>query len=136
MHGLGLLDWADRTFEWASDEPTINRYTKKGSFAPHEDGFALTVVVPLSEPRAFDGGGTRFYQDVGAAPAPEEPTGRASTLLLESQGTAIIFDGDVTHAGASVTRGARHVWVGSFDLAPKAQQTPLDPSTGQSPEVG
>lgn len=40
------------------------------------------------------------------------------TVLRPPAGTAIIFGGDITHAGLPVTSGTRHVLVMSFSLMP------------------
>ena len=61
LEELGLHHRPNKTFtlEFASDEPAINRYMPGGEFDPHEDGYALTVVVLLSD--EFEGGGTMFW---------------------------------------------------------------------------
>ena len=108
---LNIAEWETQAFEWASDEPSINVYTKGGKFDPHEDGYALTVLVNLSENSLFDGGGTRFYENEQADSKSQQ------ALVRPPVGTAICFDGDITHAGVSVSRGVRHVFVASFSIA-------------------
>ena len=46
-------------------EPAINVYTKGGRFKPHKDRQSLTILIPLSVPEAFDGGGTAFWKAAG-----------------------------------------------------------------------
>ena len=43
-----------------------------------------------------------------------------SQALAPPAGTAIIFGGNVTHAGLPVTAGTRHLFVMSFSLRPRA----------------
>jgi len=106
-------------FEFASDEPTVNRYTKGGEFKPHEDGYSLTIIILLSEKGAFRGGGTEFYEakQESSKAAVQEVVGR-TVLMQPAQGTALIFDGDITHAGAAVAMGTRHLFVASFNVVP------------------
>ena len=59
--GLSNFDAPTDEMDWASDEPSINRYEIGGRFDPHRDGYALTVIVLLSTDGAFDGGGTIFF---------------------------------------------------------------------------
>lgn len=94
-------------------EPAINVYTKGGRFKPHKDRQSLTILIPLSVPEAFDGGGTSFWKandcsgiDVGSH-AP-------SFVLKPHPGAAVLFGGSVTHAGQPVTAGERCVLVASF----------------------
>jgi hypothetical protein len=145
--------------EFATDEPTVNRYGPGGRFDKHEDGYDLTVVILLSDAAAFEGGGTAFYPqsvdaeeaaeavetaettdaradaaadnaDSGAATQGEQGGkgglgglggtggigGIGRVVVQPTRGTALLFNGTLTHAGASVIAGTRHVYVASFDL--------------------
>ena len=98
-----------RTFEFASDEPTVNRYIKGGAFELHEDGHDLTCLVLLSDD--FDGGGTTVWGET------EDGMKKSESMVIHAPvGTAILFNGDLTHAGNEVTRGVRHLYVGSFNV--------------------
>jgi len=103
-------------FAFSQGEPAVNIYTEGGEFQPHEDKQALTVLVPLSPDDAFSGGGTAFWEeDRGRFAAwTNEPT----AVLRPPRGTAILFGGDVTHAGRPVLSGVRGVFVASFSLQP------------------
>ena len=101
------------TMVMASDEPSVNRYTAGGEFPGHVDGYAVTVVIPLNDPSVFHGGGRGFWPcgttagDQGAA---------VEVHINPSAGTAILFSGDLRHAGKPVTHGIRYLYVASFDL--------------------
>jgi hypothetical protein len=129
LEELGLHPCPNKTFalEFASDEPAINRYMPGGEFEPHEDGYALTLVVLLSD--EFEGGGTMFWPSsgtgtdgegdvtdvgvgVGGVHPMEEDDGE---LMQPTVGTALLFNGDITHAGVKVLSGVRHVFVASFN---------------------
>mmetsp|Transcript_96566 Transcript_96566/g.171687 ORF Transcript_96566/g.171687 Transcript_96566/m.171687 type:complete len:355 (+) Transcript_96566:97-1161(+) len=101
--GLAKMKFA---FPWA--EPAVNRYTQGGDFGPHTDLQAVTINVVLSDPGAFTGGGTVFW-----------PQGSLDelTLLRPQQGTAVLFHGQLKHAGREVTSGVRHLYVASFSLS-------------------
>lgn len=110
--------------QFTHNEPAINVYTAGGCFCAHKDLQSLTVLVPLTGRTSFDGGGTAFW---AAPPLPEgrrapelrgavrDVDGTEPTLLLAPPaGTALLFGGDVTHAGQPVTAGQRAVFVASF----------------------
>lgn len=59
-HTSGL---AALTPEFSACEPAVNIYTEGGIFEEHEDGYALSVNVLLSDGTAFTGGGTRFQNE-------------------------------------------------------------------------
>ena len=104
---------------FASGEPAINVYSSGGAFRPHEDKEALTVLVPLSNASDFDGGGTAFWSTSHADPGGlvsvnDGPVQEPTLVLRPSAGTAIIFGGDVTHAGQVCTGGKRCIFVASF----------------------
>mmetsp|Transcript_104052 Transcript_104052/g.303774 ORF Transcript_104052/g.303774 Transcript_104052/m.303774 type:complete len:370 (-) Transcript_104052:94-1203(-) len=99
-------------FCFSPGEPAVNRYMVGGGIAPHTDKQSVTLNVLLSEPGAFSGGGTVFWpQD-----SPEEANGQGAVVVRPRQGTAVLFNGDVKHAGRPVTDGIRHTFVASFNL--------------------
>lgn len=107
---------------WASREPSVNVYAAGGSFSAHQDGHALTVLVPLTPPQACTGGGTGFWSRSRARtshPGAEPPT----AVLKPEVGSALVFGGLVTHAGVSVQSGERIVLVASFSA--RDEQRPL-----------
>ena len=122
LENLGLFNFDALTNEmdWASDEPSINRYEIGGRFDPHRDGYALTVIVLLSTDGAFDGGGTIFFDSSQAAEASmdgnygDDTNTKSSVVVKPPQGTAVLFSGDIYHAGRPVTNGTRHLFVASF----------------------
>ena len=101
-------------------EPAINVYTERGRFKPHKDHEVLTVLVPLSAPDAFDGGGTCFWSldqlDKGVSPLEKFMTS-PRLVLTPPPGTAIVFAGCITHAARAVKGGERCVLVASFSPA-------------------
>lgn len=97
--------------KFSSREPAINVYTQGGKFLAHEDGQALTVLLPLSCPeKDFTGGGTAFWHQDARGHRVEGP----SLVCKPPAGTAMLFGGCVTHAGVSVESGSRVVFVASF----------------------
>ena len=130
-------DLEEMNIRYSSGEPAVNIYTHGGEFAPHTDDEHLTTLIPLND--AFDGGGTAFW-DAGYE-SPKDPAHSGDALcglpqpasataadrsnwlppahvLREPPGTALLFGGDVTHAGMPVLSGARYVFVMSFTLSP------------------
>uniref|UniRef100_A0A7S3AJ90 Prolyl 4-hydroxylase alpha subunit domain-containing protein n=1 Tax=Haptolina ericina TaxID=156174 RepID=A0A7S3AJ90_9EUKA len=104
---------------FSEDEPWIIVYGAGGEFLPHVDGQALTVLMPLSDERdgAFAGGGTAFWsqQDLQGPGSLQPPT----RILSPTAGTAVVFGGNVTHAGHPVSCGERSVLVASFSPHPQ-----------------
>jgi len=123
--------------EWSEGEPAINVYTAGGGFGAHKDHMALTFILPLTCPtRGFSGGGTGFWSAEAEArgaygggaygggrddadmlddnKANARPDGPPTAVLRPPLGTAILFGGDVTHAGMPVEGGTRAVLVASF----------------------
>ena len=99
--------------EWSEGEPAINVYTANGYFGAHKDHLALTVLLPLTSPtKDFSGGGTGFW--MGNRAVGEDPDGPPTKVLRPELGTALVFGGDVTHAGMPVEGGTRAVFVASF----------------------
>ena len=141
--GLGLGDrevaWYDEPDEAGNlhPEPKVNVYTEGGSFAQHGDGMDLTLLVVLTDPGDFEGGGTAFYRDLDLSHEDLqhvlEPTkddhfhsgmsmsNASHSLDPESvarpeAGTAMIWGGALQHRALPVTGGTRAVYVGSFNL--------------------
>ena len=81
----------------------------------HKDSMHITVLVVLDSD-AFTGGGTAFYGENG-------------NLLVVSQppsGTAVLWAGNVQHAGLPVVSGTRSVYVGSFSLFGSREESSAD----------
>ncbi|MFO0672992.1 MAG: 2OG-Fe(II) oxygenase [Polyangiaceae bacterium] len=85
------------------------RYRDGQSFTVHQDGAyapsararsQLTLQISLSEPEAFSGGRTRFYEARG---------GRLIGAALPSRGSALLFPHDAWHDGEPVTHGTKVV---------------------------
>ena len=109
---------ADTELDYSEGEPAINVYRLGGDFKPHRDMRALTLLLPLSTPGAdYDGGGTAFYAR-GVEPA-DAIRGKAAPIdvLRPNAGTAMLWGGTLTHAGAPCTAGERIVFVASFTPA-------------------
>ena len=125
MHERGGLEFSPR-------EPAINVYGRGGEFAPHQDHQALTVLVPLSPPSAFEGGGTGFWprgdDERMARRAPP------ALVLRPPAGTALLFAGCVTHAGVPVRAGERAVLVASFSR--RERRVTADVSVARAPPNG
>mmetsp|Transcript_10433 Transcript_10433/g.14600 ORF Transcript_10433/g.14600 Transcript_10433/m.14600 type:complete len:149 (+) Transcript_10433:735-1181(+) len=100
------------SLQFASREPAVNVYTPPGGkFLAHEDGQTLTILVPLSSCREFQGGGTAFWSPDSRGHRVDGP---GIVVRSSEVGTAILFVGHVTHAGLPVTEGERVVLVASF----------------------
>ena len=125
---------ANKKLRFADGEPAVNVYTKGGEFKPHEDGQSLTILMPLSHPLSFTGGGTGFWsrEDCGEAGTHacigNVQHSKPTVVLQPPAGTAIIFAGQLTHAGQRVEWGERIVFVSSFsplsDAEDLSQGTP------------
>ena len=110
--------------EYSSFEPAVNVYTAGGEFLPHKDHQALTVLVPLSRPDEFVGGGTGFWPKTAEPEVDQAAQGWAqaaptfvaapSLVVTPPRGTALLFAGNVAHAGMAVEAGTRVVLVASF----------------------
>lgn len=98
--------------EFTPNEPAINVYFAGGQkMTPHWDHQALTVLVPLTEPSTFQGGGTGFWSKREASEGIEEP----SLVLKPSAGSALIFSGyEAHHSGMPVSSAERVVLVCSL----------------------
>eukprot|EP00966_Prymnesium_polylepis_P117351 2712039-Prymnesium_polylepis.1 len=89
-------------------EPSVNVYTLTGEFSPHKDQQALTILLPLSSPELdFEGGGTAFWAQDSRGHRVAPP----SLVLRPPAGTALLFGGQVTHAGLPVEWGVRACFV-------------------------
>lgn len=110
---------ADQELKYSSREPAINVYSRGGEFRAHKDAQSITVLIPLSSPNDFVGGGTSFWSQDSRGHRVEAP----SVCLKPPPGTAMLFGGCVTHAGVKVKSGKRVVFVASFSNA-KSDQPP------------
>ena len=109
---------AEMIFTFSGQEPMMNRYSVGGRFEPHQDGHALTVLVPLSTPDVdFAGGGTAFWSDAIASDSSVAKDFPPSLVMRPPAGTGLFWRGHITHAGLPVVSGLRHVFVASFDLS-------------------
>ena len=63
---------------YAKAEPAINIYQVGGHFLPHRDKHSLSVLVTLSPPDSFSGGGARAPRCPTSACAGATPTARCS----------------------------------------------------------
>lgn len=137
MHLFGRATHLDRLhIELAHKDPAVNRYVpfppgarfSEFAFPPHKDDFHLTMYVALDRVNTFTGGGTRFWhEDVPinrlAPPVSQLLAKEAWPLptpaveaLVPLQGTAVLFNGRVGHAGNPVFSGTRHLLVLTFSL--------------------
>lgn len=98
--------------QYSSREPAVNIYeAPHGHFAMHKDHHALSIVIPLSDPRQdFVGGGTAFWNQSNPVQGMDGP----SLVLRPPPGTAMIWGGRVSHKGLRITEGRRVVFVASF----------------------
>ena len=109
----------DTAMRFAAAEPVVSVYTAGGGLYPHKDLEALTVLIPLSPPDAYTGGGTSFWPD-GCARHPKghpdcgTPTCAPSCVLKPPRGSAMLYGGGLLHAAAEVSSGIRHIFVCSF----------------------
>lgn len=104
--------------EWSEGEPAINVYSANGRFGAHKDHLALTVLIPLTSTATFTGGGPGFW--AGGRSVNEDPWKPSDEVLKPPLGTALVFGGDVTHAGMPVEAGLRSVFVASFSTRTEA----------------
>ena len=108
--GGGPLPLNVSRLAFAPLEPAMNVYWAGGAFKRHEDKQSLTLLVPLSD--GYEGGGTGFWtrEQTGASREP-------AFVLRPSPGTALVWGGQVKHAGIPVISGERWVFVASFSPA-------------------
>ena len=74
------------------EEPAVNVYCSGGKFPLHDDGHDVSVVILLSPPGAFEGGGTQYWpqddDDKWGRGQSGAAAGEAPTLIQPPQGTA------------------------------------------------
>jgi len=106
-----------KTIAFSQDEPALNVYSSNGKFLPHTDKEALTLLINLSSPMAYVGGGTGFYSAADTRKM-KQKRGRdwpAPTVAIKGrEGTTLVFAGNVLHCGVSVDAGTRCCLVASF----------------------
>ena len=68
--------------------------------AMHEDGSDFSFNALLSDPGAFDGGGTRFEGRFGGS------------AVRVGRGEVLVHAGALRHEGVAITRGRRYLCVG------------------------
>ena len=97
---------ADLDIRFSLNEPAVNIYGANGGFDEHEDGHMITMLVPLSELDAFEGGGTSFWPTAEEAATFSlaehdrsvhvvRDTSAAGQIMRPSRGTAMLFTGAV-----------------------------------------
>jgi hypothetical protein len=106
----------DMNMTFAPGEPAVNRYTSGGLMKVHTDNYHVTINILLSDPGAFVGGGTAFWEQ--HPPDSSMPEEDPAAVLRPRQGSGAFFNGSVRHAGQVVTSGTRHLYVASFSLHP------------------
>ena len=79
----------------------------------------LTVLIPLSTPESYEGGGTGGSVWSREARASGRWSDRKSdvppsVVLRPERGTAILYGGTVPHAGMPVLHGCRAIFLASF----------------------
>ena len=113
LHASGGLTYSTR-------EPAINVYRPKGEFLAHTDRQTLTVLIPLSSPESYEGGGTGFWSSASDKGLPQygqpasAPLSAPGVVLRPPQGTALLYGGRITHAGMPVETGCRVIFLASF----------------------
>lgn len=123
--------------EWSEGEPAINVYTEGGGFGHHKDHMALSVLIPLSDPDDFAGGGTGYWSAAACPPSWPDgapPETEPDAVVRPPLGTAIVFGGDVTHAGLPIDLGLRSVFVAS--LSTRTPASPPDRVSGLQQSQG
>lgn len=106
--------------EWSEGEPAINVYEETGYFGAHKDHLALTILIPLTDPAAFTGGGTGYWANNRGTS--ENPDRDPDLVLKPKAGSALLFGGDVTHAGLAIQAGCRSVLVCSMSTRTPASR--------------
>ena len=102
--------------EFSSREPAINLYRSRGAeFHAHTDRQTLTVLIPLTPPDSYEGGGTGFWSpDDEEVPRYGQPTSTPAVVLRPPPGSALLYGGRVTHAGMPMETGCRVIFLASF----------------------
>ena len=97
-----------------------------GCFSPHKDLHSLTVLMPLVDSWAFEGGGTAFWaspagavdRELGTVPHDINTT-PPTIMLTPPAGTALLFGGAVTmRASRSPQDSAQFLLQASVDRLP------------------
>ena len=122
LRASGRPVFSSPSLTFTHNEPAVNLYTAGGEFEPHKDLQALTLLLPLTGGESFQGGGTAFWSRPAADPSGaglgtishDVSTAAPATTLTPPAGSALLFGGDVTHAGQAVSTGQRAVFVASF----------------------
>lgn len=112
-NGVSIADlFRNHELVYSTREPAVNVYhAPHGHFGLHRDDRALTILIPLSHPDDdFTGGGTAFWSEAFPQPGRHDP----SLVLRPPAGTAVLFGGQVQHAGLHIRSGTRVVFVASF----------------------
>lgn len=133
LHTMDLL--------YAVNEPAINIYDVGGEFRPHRDKHHLSILVPLTSPDEFGGGGTAFWPEAACAGRRvRRGCETANHTLKPTAGSAMLFGGEHMHAALPVTAGTRVVLVASitsranrFGQRSRAEAPPLPSTLSQPP---
>lgn len=100
---------------YATYEPALNIYEVGGDFEPHRDKHSLSVLIPLTPPDSFSGGGTAFWpEEMCAGRRVRRGYDGQAHLLRPAAGTCMLFCGELMHAARPVTGGTRVVLVASM----------------------
>lgn len=70
----------------------------------HRDGSAFSFNILLSDPKNFQGGGTKFYY--------KEENEENEEIIMNEKGSLIIHSGFIEHEGIEITKGQRYILVG------------------------
>jgi len=104
---------------FSNNEPAVNRYVAGGEFPAHKDGYAISILILLSETGAFAGGGTSFWQQSRFSSLQRLDRHLGEEFVLHPhRGMGVLFNGKLSHAGRRTESGLRHVFVASFSLSP------------------
>ena len=99
---FGRVDLREMELLYACNEPAINIYDVGGEFKPHRDKHSLSVLVPLTSPDAFSGGGTAFWAEEQCAGRRVRRGCETPSLLLKPEpGTMMFFCGELVRSRAS-----------------------------------
>ena len=93
------------------------RCRASGRCNAHVDRQTLTVLIPLSTPESYEGGGTGFWSREARASgrwSDRKSDVPPSVVLRPERGTAILYGGTVPHAGMPVLHGCRAIFLASF----------------------